>query len=278
MENVKTDLRVVFVDTNRRVIREVLTECHLFKNEMPNIFITDHLIVDMLGGYEDMPIPFYDIENDRFNFKTSKISDLSKHNEPIPDEIILEIMEVVDEDTDNVQYIHLEPGLWKADDEGSYRMCDDSILHILMETKILPMVEDNMIGFEDGAAMTLFFSLHDNLSFHYFDNRNDEDEDDEEGDNDDNECDGACENCPRCSPENCDKWDECEIKDLDFNDDEDEDDYDKPVSCTRGDIKCSHECCKDCDCKDGCEGFMPEPEKKLPVVVIHKRHRKHSHR
>jgi hypothetical protein len=207
MEMLKTKLHVVFVGTDRRIIREVYTNCFLTRDcGIPHIHILDDMIMDMLEEYDKMPMPFYDIKSDRFNFKVSELCDITEEAEKTPDEILLEILEVESEDGDVIEYIHLEPGLWKTDDDGRYRICDDSINHLIMDTKILPMIEDNSISFDDGAAMTLFYYLSNNMSFHYFDTDNDEDIDCKY------ECDGDCNNCDNMHCQNP-PVDECGIED-----------------------------------------------------------------
>lgn len=237
MEKVKTPLHVLFVDSNRRFIREIYSECYLSRDtesHIPIINILDELVLDMLECRDDMPMPFYDINRDKFNFKCSNIMNLMDANEELPDEIVLEVLEVRDDYNEVIEYIHLEPGLWKSDDDGRYRMCDESILHIVMDTKVIPMVKNNTVGFEDGGAITLFYYLYNNLSFHYFD-RDDEDEfydeNCEESDSESDElnmesCEGSCEKCTKfdytngeaeaCSRE-CDDPNTTEYQDTPFD-------------------------------------------------------------
>ena len=217
MEMSKTKLHVVFVGTDRRIVREVYSECYLSRDcGIPHIHILDNLILDILNAHHIMPMPFYDIKADRFNFKVSDLLSIINNAEEDPDEILLEILEVESECGDIIEYIHLEPGLWKTDESGKYRICDDSIYHIIMDTKVLPLVEDNTISFDDGAAMTLFSYLINNMSFHYFDHSED--------DEDDCECDGNCDECDECDDcdfEYCCKTDD-DCVDCDISDDDNE--------------------------------------------------------
>lgn len=239
MEMRKTPLHIAFVDKNRRLIREVYSECFLTRNAgIPYIHFIDDLIVDMLDLHDKMPLMFYDVHDDRFNFKVSNIMDISQHPENNPDEIVLEILEIRDDSGDVVEYIHLEPGLWKEDEDGRYRMCDDSVYHLTMDIKVLPMVKNNIIGFEDGAAMTLLSHLINNLTYQYFDRSG---YDDEEEEDDDCPGSGDCDDCEFYDDEKeC-----CTCHGCDFEDDCDDEYIEYGAECN-GDC----ESCEDFDCKN----------------------------
>lgn len=245
MKNVKTDLRVVFVDTNRHVTREILTSCHLYrhtKTNNPYISIDDGMVLEILNPDDDYLV-FYDIGKDRFNFNVTNLMNLRDSSQPNPEEIIIEILEVIGESGERT-YVHLEPGLWEEDEIGRYRICDNAIMQIIMHEKVLPMVKKKMIGFEDGAAMTMFYFLNDNLSLNFFGFDNNSDESDEVDDDEEYvEC--ACCGCDRHDEEKdecmcdhtycngCDAEYSCGVCSL-YNEDRDE--------CT-----CDYTLCEDCD-------------------------------
>lgn len=239
MEMRKTKLHAVFVDKNRRLIREVYNECFLTRNTgIPYIHIIDGMILDILDLHGKMPLMFYDVHKDRFNFKVSNLMDISQHPEKDPDEILLEILEVRDESGDVIEYIHLEPGLWKEDKDGKYRMCDESILHIIMDTKIVPMIKAETIEWNGGAAMTLLSHLINNLTYQYFDRGGCDDEEEE-----DDDCPGSgdCDDCEFYDDEKeC-----CTCHGCDFEDDCDDEYIEYGAECN-GDC----ESCEDFDCKN----------------------------
>lgn len=197
VKELKVNLHVIFVNDDRRVVRELYSDCMLNREGIPSITIYDEMILDIFdkvwndyferGDNKFIDIPFYDVGIDRFMFKSSNISDLSLHAENDPEEIIIEILEVKDWDANVASYIHLEPGLWKNDDMiGKYRACDDAILHIVMDSKILDLVHNNDISFEDGAAMTLFSFCLSHLELDMDFNHRDSDDELYDEENDDN--------------------------------------------------------------------------------------------
>ena len=252
MENVK--LRVVIVSEKGRFVKEIMSECNFYNDcPIPHIIITDYAITSMVGVANIWVLQFYDIKDDKFNFEVSDLMELVRSSNQVPSEIRIELLEIADS-SGKARYILLEPGLWKEDVNGKYRMCDNSIRHIIMETKILPMIESNQIGWDDGAVITLLAYLENNLEFTYFGNR--EEIDDEEYYNDDYEddsdsveahsdyCDATCERynkeknecgCNKCK--DCPTYDSC-IQPCHFRDDE---------SCDECDNNCD-DCneCKDC--------------------------------
>jgi hypothetical protein len=174
MTNFKNDrtrlpLHVLFVDSERQLIREILTTCYLSRQTMPKIVIYDNIIADVLDIDSGDSLPFYDIDDNRFNFTCSNLMNLDVSSRSLPREIIIEILECGDEDYEPVTYIHLEPGLWKKDDNKRYheRICDNSIFHTVMDTKILPNINNETFDFDDGAAIERFYRLNNSLEFQF---------------------------------------------------------------------------------------------------------------
>jgi hypothetical protein len=216
---VKTKLHTVYIGEDRKVIRDEYRECILVRAEMPYIIIK---------GLQEQRIPFYSIENDRFNFNTSDLFDLSMYATKNPEEIVMEMLELKANDNTGIT-IDLEPGLFKKNKKGAqYRMCDDSSLHIVMDTKILQFVEDGIVSFDDGAAMTLFFHLINNMSWHFFDNEDDDCDCDCCCDEDDDDDCCNCYDCDNFDPDNeechCKCKDDCDECDGDCDDDDEDSD------------------------------------------------------
>jgi hypothetical protein len=297
MKNVKTDLRVVFVDTNRHITREILTTCQLYrytKTNNPYISIDDGLVLEIIN-HDDNYLVFYDIGKARFNFNVTNLMNLRDSSQPNPDEIIIEILEVIGESGERT-YVHLEPGLWEEDEVGRYRICDNAIMQIIMHDKVLPMVKKKMIGFEDGAAMTLFYSLKDNVSLHFFEFGNNSEESDElDADDDEEYADCACDGCSlynedrdecTCDYSLCDDCDntrdisdyatdinECVRESVNSFIDHVDECNKQPTDSITGceDKQCTHKCCDNCKCDEQCESRIHKPKNELPKVVIHKK-------
>lgn len=244
---VKTKLHTVYVDEHRKVIRDEYGECTLVRAEIPYIIIK---------GLTEQRIPFYSIENDRFNFNTSDLFDLSMYATKNPEEIVMEVLELKANDG-TIMTVDLEPGMCKVNENDErYRMCDDSSFHIVMETKVLPFVEDGIVSFDDGAAMTLFFHLINNMSWHFFDNEDDDcecccDDEDYDDDDDDEDCEGCTGKCGTC---------DCKC-DADLDDDEDENDEDYDICDITDEHLVNIGCTGNCStCTDTCDGYCDEED------------------
>ena len=258
---VKTKLHTVYVDEHRKVIRDEYGECTLVRAEIPYIIIK---------GLTEQRILFYSIENDRFNFNTSDLFDLSMYATKNPEEIVMEVLELKANDG-TIMTVDLEPGMCKVNENDKrYRMCDDSSFHIVMETKVLPFVEDGIVSFDDGAAMTLFFHLINNMSWHFFDNEDDDDDDD-----DDEYCEGCTGKCGTCNckcdadlddDEDCEdctgKCGTCNCTcDADLDDDEDENDEDYDICDITDEHLVNIGCTGNCStCTDTCDGYGDEED------------------
>jgi len=147
-----TKLHVIFVNRERYITKEVIIPCMLNRDaDIPYINFKNNYDITYIFDYytneQDMcTIPFYDEKLDRFNFKCSNLYILESNKYDVPDEIEIDILDVtyLDDDDDTCsEHVLLEPGLWKGDEDGvPYRICDDSMNHVILDVKVPELVEE----------------------------------------------------------------------------------------------------------------------------------------
>ena len=209
----QTTMHVIFVNPDRRVIRNLYTTCILYRLEgkRPYIEFTDNIVKNILTPLtpKECSLDFYDDYNDRFNFNCYNILDLANDECEVPEEITVEILTIPNIGTDingeeNIieEYILLEPGLWKTDKNGDrYRVCDDAMLHIINDIHVPELeIEYKEKGIEY-SWKELFFEAHSQLHLMLIEEDDEEDIEDEDYD-EEFDCDEDCENCV-----NTDCWD-----------------------------------------------------------------------